>query len=228
MEEQREEQVEAHFRELREAMVREQIERRGIRDPRLLDVMRRLPRHWFVPPQFSEQAYEDAPVPLGNGATISQPYMVAAMTALLHLRGDENVLEIGTGSGYQAAVLAEMAGSVHTIEFQSELSERADHLLRALGFRNVFVHTGDGSLGWPPAAPYQSILVTAAAPEIPGPLVAQLDEGGTLIIPVGGRKWQQLERWRKQGRKIRRENIFAVAFVPLRGQFGWQDKEQDE
>lgn len=225
VEDQREERVEEHFRELREAMVSEQIQGRGIHDPRLLDVMRRLPRHWFVPPRFQEQAYGDAPLPIGAGATISQPYMVAAMTALLNLSGGENVLEIGTGSGYQAAVLAEMAGSVHTIEFQPELAERASRLLSDMGFHNIFVHSGDGSLGWPPAAPYQSILVTAAAPEIPLPLVHQLDEGGTLVIPVGGRKEQQLERWSKQGGRIRREHIFPVAFVPLRGQYGWQDDE---
>ena len=150
------------------------------------------------------------------------------MTDLLKLRGDENVLEIGTGSGYQAAVLAEMAASVHTIEFVPELAERADRLLHEMGFRNIFVHTGDGSLGWPPGAPYQAILVTAAAPIIPRPLVEQMDEGGTLIIPIGGREEQQLERWRKRRGEIYREGIFPVVFVPLRGQFGWQDDEWEE
>lgn len=209
-------------------MVQHQIERRGIHNPRLLSALRRIPRHWFVPAHLRDWAYEDGPLAIGQGQTISQPYMVAAMTDLLALRGDERVLEIGTGSGYQAAVLGEMARVVHTIERIPELAEHARTLLDEMGYENIFVHVGDGTLGWFAAAPYQAILVTAAAPEIPEPLVEQLDEGGRLVIPVGGRKGQVLERWRKLKGRLRREDIFPVSFVPLRGQFGWQEDDWHE
>ena len=219
---------EERFREARAAMVREQIEQRGVRNPRLLDVMRRIPRHYFVPPDLAEHAYEDNPVPIGQGQTISQPYMVAEMTDLLELTGHENVLEIGTGSGYQAAVLGAMAREVHTIERHPDLARRARAVLDALGFENVFIHGGDGSFGWPPAAPYQAILVTAAAPHIPEPLIDQLDEGGRLLIPLGDRQGQYLERWRKLGGRLRREKLFPVAFVPFRGELGWRKQEWEE
>ncbi len=219
---------EDEFWKARQAMVRDQIERRNIHDPRLLAVLRRVPRHRFLPPALQDRAYEDGPLPIGLGQTISQPYMVAAMTDLLMLHGTENVLEIGTGSGYQAAVLGEMAAAVHTIEYHPYLAENAQVVLDRLGYRNIFVHTGDGTLGWPPAAPYQAVLVTAAAPDIPSPLVDQLDEGGWLVIPVGGPQGQDLERWRKVNGHIFRESLFPVAFVPLRGRFGWQDNEWEE
>jgi protein-L-isoaspartate(D-aspartate) O-methyltransferase len=220
--------TEDQYWQSRQAMVRSQIERRRIRNPRLLAVMRHIPRHRFVPPSLRDRAYDDGPLPISLGQTISQPYMVAAMTDLLNLRGDENVLEIGTGSGYQAAVLAEMARTVHTVEFHAQLAQDAQEVLGNLGFRNIFVHIGDGTLGWPPAAPYQAILVTAAAPDIPGPLVDQLDEGGRLVIPVGGQQGQDLERWRKVEGRIYRETLFPVAFVPLRGRFGWQENDWEE
>lgn len=216
------------FREALEAMVHDQVAERGIRDPRLLEVLRRTPRHWFVPPDLREQAYNDGPLPIGLGQTISQPYMVAAMTHLLGLRGSETVLEIGTGSGYQAAILAQMAGTVHTIERHPQLAERARALLARLGYANVFVHTGDGSLGWPAAAPYDGILVTAAAPEPPPPLLDQLAEGGLLVIPVGGQDGQDLQRWKKEQGQVRRESLFPVAFVPLRGQLGWKPDEWED
>lgn len=216
------------YREARDAMVRNQIERRRIRNPRLLAVLRQVPRHLFVPPTLREHAYEDGPLAIGLGQTISQPYMVAAMTDLLALDGSENVLEIGTGSGYQAAVLAEMSRSVHTVEIHPYLAEAAQAVLDDLGVNNVFVHVGDGTLGWPPAAPYQAILVTAAAPDIPDPLIDQLDENGRLVIPVGGPNGQDLERWRKTSGRIYRETLFPVAFVPLRGRFGWQNSEWEE
>lgn len=219
---------EDQFWSARQAMVRNQIERRNIHDLRLLEAMRRIPRHRFVPPSLHEHAYEDGPLPIGLGQTISQPYIVAAMTNLLALRGTENVLEIGTGSGYQAAILGEMAGLVHTVEFLPQLAETAQVVLENLGFRNIFVHTGDGTLGWPPAAPYQAILVTAAAPKIPAPLFEQLDEGGRLVIPVGGPHGQDLERWCKVSGHAICETLFPVAFVPLRGHFGWQDSEWGE
>jgi protein-L-isoaspartate(D-aspartate) O-methyltransferase len=216
---------ESVFRAAREAMVHSQIEERGIRNPRLLAVMRHVPRHRFVQGELRERAYEDGPLPIGSGQTISQPYIVAAMTDLLELMGDENVLEIGTGSGYQAAVFGEMAHSVHTVERHPALAQQASAILAELGYQNIFVHVGDGSLGWAPGAPYEAIAVTAAAPEIPTPLINQLAEGGRLVIPVGNRSGQMLERWRKHKGRILREKLFQVAFVPLRGQHGWNDGE---
>jgi protein-L-isoaspartate(D-aspartate) O-methyltransferase len=210
------------------AMIREQIVERGIREPRLLAVLQRTPRHWFVPPELRQQAYADGPLPIGLGQTISQPYMVAAMTHLLHLRGNETVLEVGTGSGYQAAILAQMAGTVHTIERHPQLAEHARLLLDHLGYANVFVHQGDGSLGWPPGAPYQGILVTAASPLPPAPLLDQLAEGGRLIIPVGGHEGQDLQRWVKIKGQVQRESLFPVAFVPLRGELGWKPEDWEE
>lgn len=219
---------EDQFWNARQAMVRNQIERRNIHDPRLLAAMRRIPRHRFIPSSLHDHAYEDGPLPIGLGQTISQPYIVAAMTNLLALRGTEHVLEVGTGSGYQAAILGEMSGIVHTVEFLPQLAKTAQVVLENLGFRNIFVHAGDGTFGWQPAAPYQAILVTAAAPEIPAPLFEQLDEGGRLVIPVGGPHGQDLERWCKVSGRAIRETLFPVAFVPLRGHFGWQDSEWEE
>lgn len=216
---------EDQFRLEREEMVRNQIERRGIRDPRVLNAMRRVPRHRFIPAELSDQAYKDGPLPIGISQTISQPYMVAAMTELLELRGDENVLEIGTGSGYQAAVLGELAASVHTVERHAPLAAQAARTLTLLRYENIFVHVGDGSQGWNEAAPYQAILVTAAAPDVPAPLVEQLAPNGRLVVPVGDRSGQTLERWRKTGDTIRRERLFPVAFVPLRGIHGWHDED---
>ncbi len=216
------------YREAMEKMLREQIVQRGIRDRRLLNAMFRVPRHWFVPPRYREHAYEDVPLPIGMGQTISQPYMVAAMTHLLEFKGDETVLEIGAGSGYQAAVLSGMAQIVHTVERHPRLAQQARQTLTKLGFENVFVHWGDGSLGWPEAAPYQAIVVTAAAPDIPEPLLEQLDEDGVLVIPVGDSEGQVLQRWRKKNGHVFREKLFQVAFVPLRGRLGWQDDEWTE
>lgn len=216
------------FREARERMVYRQIEQRGVRSPRLLDAMRRIPRHLFVPQDLRDRAYDDSPVPIGLGQTISQPYIVAAMTDLLQLQGDETILEIGTGSGYQAAVLGKMARSVHTIERHPELADQARAVLAELGYDNVFVHIGDGTLGWPSDAPYQGILVTAAAPDMPAPLIEQLGEGGRLVIPVGDTRQQDLERWRKTGERIDREVIFPVSFVPLRGYYGWHQDDWSE
>jgi protein-L-isoaspartate(D-aspartate) O-methyltransferase len=216
---------EDRFRIEREEMVRSQIERRDVRNPRVLTAMRRVPRHAFVPTELQARAYEDGPLPIGQSQTISQPYIVAAMSELLELNGTENVLEIGTGSGYQAAVLGELARSVHSVERHAPLAEKAAKTLAALGYNNISVHVGDGSLGRADGAPYQAVLVTAAAPEIPRPLVDQLGEGGRLVIPVGDRSGQMLERWRKVDGTIRREKLFPVAFVPLRGTLGWQDEE---
>ena len=221
------ESEERYFQQ-RTDMVHKQIELRGIHNPRLLEALRRVPRHRFVPERYRAKAYQDGPLPIGLGQTISQPYIVAIMTDLLGLAGGENVLEIGTGSGYQAAILGEMARVVHTIERHPALAQPAQAILHELNYTNVFVHAGDGSLGWLPGAPYQAILVTAAAPRIPQPLVDQLAEGGALVIPVGDRSGQELERWRKSAGRISCERFFPVAFVPLRGQHGWHDSDWDE
>jgi protein-L-isoaspartate(D-aspartate) O-methyltransferase len=204
----------------RRCMVEEQIARRGLREPRLLAALGEMPRHLFVPGEFRYAAYDDCPLPIGFGQTISQPYMVALMTSLLELHSAERVLEVGTGSGYQAAILGRLAGEVHTIEFVPELAVRAERLLRELGFANVHVHTGDGSLGWPQNAPYAGIIVTAAPAQVPRPLLEQLEEDGPLVLPVGGSSYQLLEVWRRRQSKFTRQVIAPVAFVPLRGKHG--------
>ncbi len=216
------------FTSLREKMVSEQISRRGLHAPRLLEAFRRVPRHSFVPPDCQKNAYDDGPLPIGTGQTISQPYIVALMTSLLALEGGENVLEIGTGSGYQAAILAELARTVHTIERHSQLAERASETLVKLGYTNVFIHTGDGTRGWPESSPYQGILVTAAAPSTPRPLLDQLADGGRLVIPVGDHYGQDLQVWERHGDQFEPESIIPVLFVPLRGEFGWKDEEWNE
>jgi protein-L-isoaspartate(D-aspartate) O-methyltransferase len=208
-----------------ERMVEEQIRRRGLDNRRLLDAFREVPRHLFVPEMMRRVAYEDHPVRIGQGQTISQPYIVAFMTNLLGLRGDENVLEVGTGSGYQAAILAQMAKSVHSVERYSELAEEARRTLEALHIENVYIHVGDGSLGWEEGAPYQGIVVTAAAPRTPQPLLNQLADGGQLVIPIGDRFMQDLYIWQRTGDDFSSRQSIGVAFVPLRGEHGWQEDE---
>lgn len=207
----------------RQRMVEEQLLDRDIRDPRVLDAMLTIPRQRFVPAEHHPQAYNDGPLPIGNGQTISQPYIVALMTQMLQLRGDEKVLEIGTGSGYQAAVLGYLAREVHSIERHPDLARFAVRILQDLGLNNVFVHVGDGSRGLPEFAPYTAIIVTAAAPHVPPALLEQLSEGGCLIIPVGSRGGQYLERWYRHGNQYEHEVVTPVAFVPLLGEFGWQE-----
>ncbi len=204
-------------------MVREQIMSRGVRDARVLEAMRQVPRHRFVPAEYEGIAYSDGPLPIGQGQTISQPYIVALMSEMLELEGAETVLEVGTGSGYQAAVLAQLAGTVHTIERHAALAEHAEQVLQALGLSNVVVHLGDGTLGLQRYAPYQAIMVTAASPGVPQPLLDQLADGGRLVIPVGGHGSQMLERWRRQGANFDQEQVLPVAFVPLRGAHGWKE-----
>jgi protein-L-isoaspartate(D-aspartate) O-methyltransferase len=211
------------FSSLRREMVARQIETRGITDTRLLDVMRKVPRHRFVPPDLYKSAYQDRPLPIGGGQTISQPYIVALMTSELGLGGDEKVLEIGTGSGYQAAILSELAQEVHTIERIPELAEKAKETFESLGYSNIFVHIGDGSLGWQAEALYDRIVVTAAAPKVPQPLLDQLEVGGKLIIPVGGRWRQVLELWEREEEGVVKNEVLPVVFVPLIGIEGWQD-----
>jgi protein-L-isoaspartate(D-aspartate) O-methyltransferase len=210
------------YSEQRQRMVSEQIMRRGVRDPRVLEAMRQVPRHCFIAREYADMAYSDGPLPIGQGQTISQPYIVALMSELLELQGDETVLEVGTGSGYQAAVLAHLAKTVHTIERHAALAEGAERILRELGIKNVIVHVGDGTLGLPSYAPYEAIMVTAAAPGVPPPLLEQLANGGRLVIPVGSTGSQVLERWRRQDKALEQEHILPVAFVPLRGAHGWK------
>ena len=210
------------FRIARKRMVEEQIAARGVLNPRLLAVMESVPRHLFVPADDLPWAYADGPLPIGYGQTISQPYIVALMTELLQVESTHRVLEVGTGSGYQAAVLGQMAVEVHTVEVIPELAALAARTLTDLGYTNVHVHAGDGSLGWLETAPYDWILVAAAAPSAPQPLLDQLADGGRLVIPVGSRGFQQLEVWRRTGQEFERQVNLAVAFVPLRGEHGWK------
>lgn len=212
----------------RAQMVSAQIEGRGLGGSRLLAAFRAVPRHRFVPPILAAQAYADKPLPIGYGQTISQPYIVALMTELLQLRGSETVLEVGTGSGYQAAILAVLARSVHTLELEPALAEAARGLLPALGYANVSVHESDGCLGWPAAAPYPAILVTAAAPAPPAHLLEQLSESGRLVLPVGGPGEQFLQVWERRGGEYLSEVILPVSFVPLRGSCGWSEAEWSE
>jgi protein-L-isoaspartate(D-aspartate) O-methyltransferase len=210
------------FEELRCEMVQEQIRERGILCPRVIEAMKRVPRHEFVPEEAVSGAYADQPLPIGEGQTISQPFMVAAMTEALELKGEERVLEVGTGSGYQAAVLALLAKEVHTVECIATLAAAARERLERLGYDNVQVHCDDGTLGWAEAAPYDAIVVTAAAPRIPQPLVEQLAEGGRLAIPIGPAMEQDLILIRKSHGRISSEALHHCRFVPLIGRHGWQ------
>ncbi len=209
------------FEEPRRQMVREQLELRGITDPRLLEAFRRMPRHLFVPPDQQAQAYEDHPIPIGAGQTISQPYMVALMVQLLKLQGHERVLEVGTGSGYQLAILAELALEVYSVERLPELASGALRRLEQLGFLNVHISPGNGSLGWPEHAPYDGIVVAAGSPRIPQPLVEQLADGGRLVIPVGSPQTQTLTLAEKRSGQMRLTTLTQCVFVPLVGEHGW-------
>src|SRR6202790_3833856 len=214
----------------RRMMIETQIRKRGVSSVRVLEAMAAVPRHEFVPLKFRNEAYADKPLPIGEGQTISQPYMVAAMAEALELTGTERVLEIGAGSGYQAAVLSLLAREVISVESQTSLALAAQERLTDLGYTNVHVHNGDGSSGFPDAAPYDAILVTAAAPEIPKPLADQLREGGRLVIPVGRQETQQLMQARKENGELRTRALFDCQFVPLLGRYGWtrDDWQNDE
>jgi len=211
------------FAELRRNMVEHQIRDRGIRDPRVLEAMLAVPRHEFVPTDQRTLAYLDQPLPIGEGQTISQPFMVAAMAEAMELTGAEQALEVGTGCGYQAAVLSLLAREVYTIEFQPPLADAARERLARLGYANVYVKVGDGTLGWPGAAPYDAILVTAGAPSIPPPLLEQLAQGGRLVIPLGSSELQELRRVRKYEGRLTQEVLYDCRFVPLLGRHGWRD-----
>jgi len=205
----------------RDAMVRGQIERRGVSDPRVLAAMRAVPRELFVPADLAGAAYHDRALPIGSDQTISQPYMVAVMTAALRLRPGARVLEVGTGSGYQSAVLSQLASEVITIERRPELADEARARLAALGCANVRVVVGDGTAGYSEAAPYDGILVTAGSPAVPEPLTAQLADGGRLVIPVGPPREQTLITIERRGDRLEKTSGEPCVFVPLVGRFGW-------
>ena len=205
-------------------MVQEQIAARGINDERLIAAMMKVPRHYFVPPHLQSRAYDDNALPIDADQTISQPYMVALMTYHLDLRGDEKVLEIGTGSGYQAALLAELAYRVYTIDRISKLAQKARSILEELGYDNIVVTSGDGTLGWSEYAPYDRIITTAAAPKIPNALFNQLKDGGKMVIPVGDRNSQTLKIIQRQGDEAKVLNSVACMFVPLVGKQGWNSE----
>ncbi len=210
------------FQISRKKMTTEQVIARGIRDPRVIETMGRLPRHEFVDPGMAAQAYLDHPLNIGSKQTISQPYMVALMTESLRLKGNEKVLEIGTGSGYQTAILAELSRQVFSIERIATLSNRARQALYRLGYTNVTLRIGDGTLGWPEEAPYDAILVTAGAPKIPEVYREQLAEGGSLVIPKGDSSHQDLIRITFRNGQFREEALGRCRFVKLYGQEGWQ------
>jgi len=210
---------ETGFDKKRKVMVREQIQERGVEDGRVLEAMEKVPRHEFVPEEYRRFAYEDSPLPIGEGQTISQPYIVALMTECLGLKGGERVLEVGTGSGYQAAILSELVEEVYTIEILEPLAKRAEELLQKLGYRNVKVRCGDGYLGWEEYAPFDGIIVTCAPDHIPEPLIEQLAEGGRMVIPVGETPFNQvLKLIRKREGKLVVENVVPVRFVPMTGE----------
>ncbi len=216
-----------NFTLARRGMVRRQIQDRGIRQSGVLRAMEAVPRHLFVPGELVPRAYDDQPLPIGEGQTISQPFMVASMAEALSLQGDEHVLEIGAGSGYQAAVLSLLARDVTSVEKHATLATAARERLSGLGYANVRIEETDGSLGWLSGAPYDAILVTAGAPGVPPPLIDQLAEGGRLVIPVGDAEQQELVRIVKRDGRVSRQSLYACRFVPLRGFFGWRENSQE-
>jgi len=207
----------------RKMMVERQIAARGIHDPGVLAAMLEIPRHLFVLPPYDRAAYDDNPLPIGSGQTISQPYIVALMTELLHPKATDTMLEIGTGSGYQAAVLSRLVKRLTTIERITTIANLARMNLKSIGIDNVVVIEGDGTLGYPDNAPYDGIIITAATPVVPRPLLGQLADGGTLVAPVGGRDIQDLITIHKQGKSFIQEIHGGVRFVPLIGQHGWEN-----
>jgi protein-L-isoaspartate(D-aspartate) O-methyltransferase len=209
-----------NFINQRRRMVERQLRARGIGNARILAAFEAIPRHLFMTEKMRSSAYKDRALRIGFGQTISQPYIVAYMIQVLELTGTERVLEVGTGSGYQAAILSQLAREVHTIELIPELAERAAQVLAEIGVTNVFIHIGDGSLGWPEAAPYDAIIVAAAGPRVPHSLLEQLANHGRMILPTGESGFQKLELWQREEESFVQETLLPVAFVPLRGKEG--------
>jgi protein-L-isoaspartate(D-aspartate) O-methyltransferase len=216
------------FKEQREHMVKTQLIPRGISDERVIAAMKEVPRHLFIPEAIQHLAYDDMALSIGEGQTISQPYMVAVMTELLDLTGDEKVLEIGTGSGYQAAILAELSREVYTVERIAPLAEHAKKRFTSLGYTNIQVKVSDGTLGWPEKAPFDRIIVTAGTPRIPEPIADQLAAGGILIAPVGDRFSQQLLKIKKIKDTLQEEYHTPCVFVPLIGKYGWKSEDEGQ
>jgi len=210
------------YESLRKRMVEEQLIYRGIKDKRVLDAFRKVERHKFLPEDLRPSAYSDFPVPIGEGQTISQPYIVALMTEILDLSGKEKVLEIGTGSGYQTAILAELAKEVFSIERFDNLSKGAQNIFNSLGYLNIKIKVGDGSLGWPEEAPFDRIIITAASPRIPLPLSDQLKENGKLVLPLGESFSQVLTLFEKKKDKLESTEICGCVFVPLVGKYAFK------
>src|SRR3972149_7851141 len=216
------------FMKARERMVKEQIIARGIQDPRVIAVMQQVPRDLFVPEALAGQAYGDFALPLGEGQTISQPYMFAFMSEGLELSGKERVLEVGTGTGYQTAVLSQLVERVYSLERIRSLLEKARKILDRIQCRNVITQLSDGSYGWKEEAPFDAIMVTAGSPSLPEPLLEQLKVGGTMVIPVGGRNVQRLIRVRRSAHGFLEENLMECSFVALVGDHGWPKREKYE
>ncbi len=211
---------------LRKRMVEEQLAKRGITDKKVLAAFLKVERHKFIPQALRESAYADYPLSIGAGQTISQPYMVALMTQCLELGGKERVLEIGTGSGYQSAILAELAQEIYSIERLDKLADKAQDLLTGLGYGNIKIKRGDGTLGWPEEAPFDRIIVTACAPFIPSPLTVQLNDSGALLLPVGESSSQVLTLFKKTKTAIVAKEICSCVFVPLVGEYGWDNRRE--
>lgn len=208
---------------LRKKMVDEQLLPRGIKDQRVIKAFYKVERHRFIPEDSRDSAYEDFPVPIGEGQTISQPYIVALMTEYLGLKGDEKVLEIGTGSGYQTAILAELAKEVYSVERFETLAKNSERLLKELGYANFKIKVGDGSLGWPEEAPFDRVIITAASPCLPQPLVEQLKDNGRMVLPLGESFSQALTMVEKQKNGFKSTQICGCVFVPLVGEYGWKN-----
>jgi protein-L-isoaspartate(D-aspartate) O-methyltransferase len=204
-------------------MVKEQLITRGIKDERLLAAMRKIPRHLFVPEALRSRAYGDHPLPIGEGQTISQPYVIALMVEALELQGTEKILEIGTGSGYQTAILAELAEKVYSIERIKFLALKARELIEKLGYINILIRIADGSYGWREEGPFDRIIVSAASPSIPDPLLGQLKDGGIMIVPLGNENSQTLVKVKKEGNKKRISTLSSCFFVKMIGQYGWKN-----
>jgi protein-L-isoaspartate(D-aspartate) O-methyltransferase len=219
---------EDQFAALRDRMVDQQIRARGVVDPRVLAAVRQVPRHLFIPQHLWDQAYHDYPLPIGADQTISQPYIVALMTEILEVRETDRILELGTGSGYQAAILAELAAQVFSIDRMGDLASQAKAVLDSLGYKNVQIRVGDGTLGWPEEAPFDGIIVTAGAPKVPRPLTEQLALGGRLVIPVGDMWSQTLTCVRKTESGLKFEYHGGCRFVRLIGKYGWNGGREEE